>query len=101
MQLMTKEIRKELPPLYAQEQVEDPIAYVKFFMPDGNWTWYATEGSEDELRSDLIFFGYVKGIEHEWGYFTLRELMTVRGVLGLPVERDLDFEPTPMSKLIS
>ena len=100
MKLMTKEIREQLPPLYAQEQIEDPIAYLKFFTPDTGWTWYVTEGVADDAHDDYEFFGYVIGLYKEWGYFTLHELKTVRGALGLPVERDLSFEPTPMSKLI-
>jgi hypothetical protein len=34
------EIRAQLPTLYAQEKIDDPIVYVKFFTPDSNWTWY-------------------------------------------------------------
>ena len=95
--MLTPELRKLLPPLYAQENVADPIGYIKFFTPDSNWTWYATEGSEEDV--DFVFFGYVCGFENELGYFRLSELQTARGPLGLPVERDLDFEPTPLSRL--
>ena len=49
------------------------------------WTWYATEGSPD--GNDFVFFGYVQGIEAEWGTFSLSELQSIRGALGLPVER--------------
>ena len=69
--------------------------------PDAGWTWYVTEGVADDAHDDYEFFGYVIGLYKEWGYFTLHELKTVRGALGLPVERDLSFEPTPMSKLKS
>jgi hypothetical protein len=97
MELLTAELRKRLPPLYAQESHKDPVAHVKFFTPDANWTWYATEGSEEE--GDFIFFGYVIGFEREWGYFALSELEAARGPLGLAVERDLHFTPTPFSKI--
>jgi hypothetical protein len=33
-------------------------------------------------------------LEDELGYFTLSELESVHGPLGLSVERDLQFEPT-------
>jgi Protein of unknown function (DUF2958) len=98
MKLLTKEVRAKLPPLYAQENAADPIAHVKFFTPDSSWTWYVTEG--EARGDDFLFFGYVIGHEPEWGYFALSELESGRGLLGLPVERELYFEPTPMSEII-
>jgi hypothetical protein len=98
MQLLTEEIRARLPPLGGQEGVEDPIVHVKFFTPDAGWTWYATEGSPEE--DDFVFFGYVLGVEAEWGHFSLAELQSVRGALGLPVERDLYFRPCPVSQVM-
>ena len=83
--------------LYAQEKVKDPIVHIKFFTPDSNWTWYATEGQADE--DDFRFFGYVCGFEEELGYFVLSELESARGPLGLPIERDLYFRPTPLSQI--
>src|SRR5687767_9695790 len=99
MELLPEEVRARLPALYAQEHLSDQIAYVRFFTPDSNWTWYATEGSPE--GDDFIFFGYVIGFEKEWGYFALSELMAARGLMGLPIERDLHFEPTPFSKIIA
>ena len=69
MQLLTQELRRSLPPLYAQEKTQDPIVYIKFFTPDSFWTWLVTEGSPDE--ADFRFFGYVMGQFREWGYFLL------------------------------
>lgn len=91
MQLLTKELRQQLPPLYAQEAEDDPVVHAKFFTPDSQWTWYVTEGSPE--GDDFRFFGYVRGLESEWGYFLLSELAQARGPLGLPVERDLYFRP--------
>ena len=99
MRLLTQEIREKLPPLRSQEDAKDPVVYVKFFTPDALWTWYATEGSPDE-DCDFMFFGWVRGVEHEWGYFSLRELTEIRGALGLPVERDLFFEPCQISEVM-
>ncbi len=97
MKLLTKELREKLPPLYANENVADPMAIVKFFHPCSNWTWYATEGAPE--GDDFIFFGLVKGFEEELGYFSLNELESVKGPMGLGIERDLYFKPTPLSKL--
>jgi len=98
MKLLPAEVRARLPKLYAQEKTPDPIVHVKYFTPDSNWTWYATEGEEDE--GDFRFFGLVLGFEREWGYFVLSELASARGPLGLPIERDLYFEPAPISEVL-
>ena len=97
MELLTAEGRRTLPPLYAQENNRDPVVHLKLFTPDSNWTWYVTEGSEQE--GDFIFFGYVIGFEREWGYFALSELEAARGPLGLPIERDVHFSPVPFSNI--
>lgn len=96
MKLLTKEITNKLPKLYAQEtKGNDAIAYVKFFTPDANWTWYATEFDGEDT-----FFGMVENhFGTELGYFSLRELQTVRGALGLPVERDLYFTPKTLGEI--
>ncbi len=98
MKLLTQELRRRLPPLYSQENTKDPTVHCKFFTPDSSWTWLATEGSEDE--GDFRFFGYVIGLEEEWGYFVLSELESARGPLGLPIERELYFKPRPFSQVI-
>jgi Protein of unknown function (DUF2958) len=38
-------------------------------------------------------------IEAELGYFALSELTSIRGNLGLPVERDRYFQPTRLSAI--
>lgn len=95
MELIPKEIKERIPKLYETEYHKDPIVYVKLFL-DG-WTWYITELSED---SDICF-GYVISpfCDGELGYFSLKELMSLRGKLGIWVERDLFFKPTPLSKI--
>ena len=48
--LLTVEIKKKLPKLGAMENTpadQVPIV-VKFFSPTSSWTWYATEGEEQE-----------------------------------------------------
>jgi hypothetical protein len=68
---------------------------VKFFTPDSSWTWYASEFDGE------MFYGIVVDIELELGYFWLRELECTRGKLGLPVERDKWFKPTPLRELMA
>jgi len=97
---MTKLIPNDLitaiPNLYTTEDEEDPICHIKLFTPDASWTWYINELSIDD--NDTCF-GYVVGLESELGYFSLSEIETVRGHLGLPVERDLGFTPTRLSEV--
>lgn len=98
MELLLADVRATLPKLYTQEGNRDPVVQVKYFTPDSSWTWYATEGQEEE--DDFLFFGYVIGFEREWGYFTLNEMKAARGPLGLPIERDLHFTPAPLSEVL-
>jgi Protein of unknown function (DUF2958) len=46
-----------------------------------------------------VFFGWVMGFEQELGYFRLSELESVRGPLGLQIERDVHFPPTRLSEV--
>ena len=93
--LLDDESKEKLPPLYSGENLGlDAIAEVKFFTPDSNWTWYASEFDGED-----IFFGLVSGFEVELGYFSLKELKEAKGPLGLPIERDLHFEPKSLRVL--
>ena len=71
----------------------DPPPVVKLFTPDAGATWLITEiDPEDRDRAfGLCALGH--GFP-ELGYVSLAELQTVRGRLGLPVERDLHFIAT-------
>ncbi len=95
MKLLTKAIEKQLPALYANEEVEDSKLIVKFFTPDSNWTWWASEFDPEQR----LFFGLVDGLEREWGYFSLDELESARGPLGLKIERDMWWTPVKASEL--
>jgi DUF2958 family protein len=97
MQLLTDELRTQLPALYAQENEKDPMVHLKFFTPWTGWTWYITEGSAE--GDDFIFFGYVIGLENEWGYSSLKELESIKGPGGLTIERDLHFTPARRSEI--
>lgn len=94
-QLLPKEVRDTLPNLGSTAEEENPIVRVKFFYPDFGWTWYGIEFDGED-----IFYGLVHGFEKEFGTFRLSELMEKRGKLGLEVERDLYFQPTPVRSLL-
>jgi len=112
MSLITTEILKNLPPLYSLENSDpqDVKIAVKFFTPDSDWSWFATEG--EEVGGDVRFFGMVHGHSKELGYFMLSDLEAVGirsnetgyfrpsdievalGTLTLPIERDQHFTGT-------
>lgn len=95
MKLLTKDIEKKLPKLgETVGQGLDAVAQVKFFTPWTGWTWYATEFDGG------FFFGYVQGLEDEFGYFTLAELESVEGPAGLKIERDIMFKPTKLKEIV-
>jgi hypothetical protein len=94
--LMDEKVREALPGLYSQEELGlKALARVKYFTPDSNWTWYATEFDGED-----VFFGLVNGFELELGYFSLKELNQACGPLGLPIERDIYFEPKSLEDLM-
>ena len=89
MKLMTIELEKSFPPIYSNEEKDpqDVLIIAKFFCPWNNWTWYATEYDQETGQ----FFGFVRGLYNELGYFSLEELESIRGPWGLSIERDLYF----------
>jgi hypothetical protein len=97
--LLTKALEKKLPSLYSQENVEDPVAQIKFFDPMSRWTWYGIEYDPEQR----LFFGYVKsGLDpnfDELGYFSLDELESTSNSLGLPLERDMYYQPQNLSDI--
>ena len=98
MKLLTAGLRKQIPALYSQEKADPATVHAKFFCPWNNWTWFVTEGSEED--GEFRFFGYVVGHEAEWGYFLLSELEGIRGPGGLTIERDLYFKSGPTTQVI-
>ena len=96
MKLLTKANLKALPAQGSTiGQGMDVMAQVKFFTPDSFWTWYAVEYNPE----CKLFYGLVDGFEKEVGYWGLEELETAKGPLGLKIERDLYFNPTPLREL--
>jgi hypothetical protein len=114
LKLLTEALIKQIPVLYTTEEKEpkEIIAFVKFFVVFSNWTWYVCEYDGEDT-----FYGYVIGLEPEFGYFSLKELESLRFTLksdgdnkllpvltnnqnGAPaVERDLFFKPTALKDI--
>jgi len=89
--LIPQTLLSDIPDLYDTEGQTDPLCCVKLFTADSNWTWYIIELSKSDRDT---CYGYVQGLESELGYFTLSELETVHGSLGLAIEIDLYFTST-------
>ena len=68
----------------------NPAPVVKLFTPDAGATWLLTEIDPDDQDHAFGLCDLGLGAP-ELGWVSLQELATVRGRLGLPVERDLHF----------
>lgn len=72
MQLIKDDEIKTLPKLYETENVktDNKVLQMKFMEVNSGWEWYLTEFDAKKK----IAFGFVKGFEDEWGYFSLVEM---------------------------
>jgi hypothetical protein len=90
MKLITKEIERRLLE-NGRRPDEDHRPVVKFFDPCGAATWLITQMDPDE--PDILFGLCDLGLGFpELGPVRLSELESVKGRLGLGIERDLYFE---------
>ncbi|MGI6448850.1 MAG: DUF2958 domain-containing protein [Desulfitobacteriia bacterium] len=107
IKLITKELEKKLPNIGKSTPKGDPICLIKLFNPCGAGTWWIAEKEKD---GDLLY-GIAEIFEREIGYFSLSEIEALQcpGAIlingykkrfSLPVERDLYFDPTPMSEIM-
>lgn len=94
MNLISDELRAQLLANGQQSLANedfDPPPVVKLFTPDADATWLLTEIDPDDEDHAFGLCDVGLGFP-ELGYVSLAELATVRGRLGLPVERDLHFK---------
>ncbi len=73
-----------------EEEGFDPPPVVKLFTPDAGATWLLTEIDPDEMDHAFGLCDLGHG-DPELGWVSLAELASVRGRMGLPIERDLHF----------
>jgi hypothetical protein len=94
MNLISDELRAQLLANGRQSLADegfDPPPVVKLFTPDAGATWLLTEMDPDDHDHAFGLCDLGLGFP-ELGYVSPAELATVRGRLGLPVERDLHFK---------
>ncbi len=89
-----KSLASKIPKIGETADQSDPMAWVKLFTPDSDWSWHIVEYNPE----DDVCNGLVHGFETEWGSFSLAQIREIRGALGLPVERDIHFTPRPVSE---
>jgi hypothetical protein len=101
MKLLTADIRERLLEngrVRLQSQMDensepDVLPVVKLFTPDAGCTWLLSEIDPED--PDIAFGLCDLGMGcPELGSVSLSELESVRGKLGLPIERDLHFTAT-------
>ena len=92
--LIPQAILENIPDLYQTERTINPTCHIKLFTPDSIFTWYIIEISKEDKST---CYGYVVGFESELGYFSLKEIESIKGALGLGVERDISFKPTALA----
>lgn len=88
--LQNGEIRRKL--AESGKAAPDFYPVAKLFMPDGAGTWLLTEIEPDYPQTAFGLCDLGVGCP-ELGSVSLVELASLCGCLGLPVERDLHFEP--------
>lgn len=89
------ELRK-VPGMLSQDGAGDEaVAYVKLFNPTGVGTWFITEWDPETNMA----FGLCHLFEYELGDVSLVELSETPGPLGIGIEVDVWFEPTPLGEL--
>ena len=95
MKLLTEDIKRIMPKIGETAEDSEPRVHAKFFDPTGSWTWYAMEFDGEDT-----FFGYVDGDYGEYGYFSLSELQSVKGMFGLGIERDIHWDSRTTMKSV-
>ncbi|MFA6144165.1 MAG: hypothetical protein WCW84_05100 [Sulfurimonas sp.] len=89
---MTEELQKTLPKLYDTEntRTSKTIVHLRYYEINSGWEWFLTEYEPDTKTA----FGYVKGFEKEWGYFSLEEMEQIATIV-----RDEKFVPIKFGEL--
>tara|TARA_Y100000310_G_scaffold328840_1_gene397639 strand:- start:459 stop:767 length:309 start_codon:yes stop_codon:yes gene_type:complete len=97
MKLLTKEIIKKATGQYDKgSDLDSQQVVAKFFNPCGDWTWYLMNLDPDDMD---YAWGIVDGFAMEIGSFSISELESVKGPLGIGIERDMHFKPVSAKEI--
>jgi Protein of unknown function (DUF2958) len=97
MELLSQELREQIPKLYRTRREEDPVVWVKFFSPFFNWQWYIVEC--DQVDGVLIFYGWMVHTTEPQGRFIRSDLASMRAYFGITIERDPQFAACRLSQV--
>lgn len=90
-------------PTYPEMTDSDPIAKVRLFLPNSRFTYYVTALTDyDGMKVMTGFCVSPLGADcDEFGDMGVSELIALRDPLfnALPIERDRDWVPTPISAI--
>jgi len=92
MKLLTKEIAEQLQKQYPMGSDMEQMVIAKLFDPCSSWSWYLINQDPEDF---YYLWGIVQGHEVEMGSINLAALEEYRGRLGIGIERDISFTPTP------
>jgi hypothetical protein len=80
MELLPEEIKTQIPILYSQTGIDDPMVYVTLFTSIKTFAWFIIEFSHED--NDTCF-GYIfDHDEGEFGYFSLRGIQEQRPLMS-------------------
>ena len=79
---------------------KEHIVYVRIFTPDSSWTWYVVEYNPESRIAFGFAINWSMPEFAEWGSFSIAELESVRGGLGLHPERDFWFTPSLFPEVV-
>ena len=88
-----------LPPLYKQEDEDDPVIYAKLATPDGHWSCYVAEAGKKNNEYTVFGLFISKRWGHNWAQVPLREIEEDLQDAGLKALLVSDFAPDRASSL--
>ncbi|HLO91598.1 MAG TPA: DUF2958 domain-containing protein [Lentimicrobium sp.] len=97
MKIITKEIEKAFAKQgkTGDKSMKDIKIVLKLFNPTGAGTWYLYEKESEDIYWAFVNLG--DPMNAECGTVSMSELLAFRGRFGLPLERDMYFEPLSVS----
>lgn len=73
------------------------VCRVRLFNPTGSGTWWLASYDPESG----IAFGIAELFERELGDIYMPELVAHRGLMGLPIERDIHFRPQTVAAILT
>jgi hypothetical protein len=97
MKIITKEIEQAFAKqgYTGNKSAKDIKIVMKLFNPTGAGTWYLYEKEDEDIYWAFVNLG--DPVCAECGTVSMQELLAFRGRFGLPLERDMHFEPLSMT----